>query len=101
MSHPLDEFEYVAKDGIAYQSDFGLSRVPPAWNTAGLCHCRLRELSAEVAALRQERDEARALLREAKEELTTWMYHGHGSKTSGYGSATLCNRIDAALKEGK
>lgn len=54
MSHPLDEFEYVAKDGIAYQSDFGLSRVPPAWNTAGLCHCRLRELSAEVAALRQD-----------------------------------------------
>ena len=47
---------------------------------------------AEIAALRE-------LLKEALEELSLWMYHGHGSKTSGYGSAPLCNKIDAALKE--
>lgn len=82
--------------------------VPTAWNAAGFCNCRRRELSAEVAALRQERDAARALLRGVTEVHCSFYYEAEIGKHTPYvelrfsaadwDSRDACARaIDAAL----
>lgn len=72
--------------------------VPPAWNTAGLCHCRLRELSAEVAALRELlRDAASALQAAIREEQTAFDSPPEPASQWDYEAGQLVAAITAAL----